>query len=361
MKRNIFATRIKGRELHWLAVVPVALLAAGTMPAHAQSDEGSDAVEEVVVTGTRREGQSPTETMSPIDVLAGDAFANQATFDMTDGITKVAPSINTQRFPIADGTAFIRPVTLRNLSPDQTLVLVDGTRRHRSPLVNLQLAPLGTVNQGSQAVDFSALPSLAIKRVEILRDGASAQYGSDAIAGVINVILKDVNEGFSVLAQTGEYFEGDGTRTTFAANGGFSLGDSGFLNATIESSSADKTSRGVTRGDCQSVIDEVGSGVVPLDELCQRWGDPDVETLKFFLNAGFDINDTTELYGNASFSDNDTISDFFYRRQVLDPAAGVDGRNTLIVDIAPTISCPTRHRSPWSTTLSRVAAFRPTI
>lgn len=333
MKRNIFTTGIKGREFRWLAVVPVALLAAGAMPAHAQSDEGSDAVEEVVVTGTRREGQSPTETMSPIDVLAGDAFANQATFDMTDGITKVVPSINTQRFPIADGTAFIRPVTLRNLSPDQTLVLVNGTRRHRSPLVNLQLAPLGTVNQGSQAVDFSALPSLAIKRVEILRDGASAQYGSDAIAGVINVILKDADEGFSVSAQTGEYFEGDGTRTTLAANGGFSLGGSGFLNATIESSSADTTSRGVPRGDCQGVIDEVGPGVVPLNELCQRWGDPDVETLKFVLNAGFDINSSTELYGNASFSDNDTVSDFFYRRPVLDPAAMIGGRETLIVDL----------------------------
>ena len=270
--------------------------------------------------------------MSPIDVLAGTAISNQATFDLTDGLTKIAPSLNTQRFPIADGTAFIRPVSLRNLSPDQTLVLVNGTRRHRSPLVNLQLAPLGTVNQGAQAVDFSALPSMAIKRVEVLRDGASAQYGSDAIAGVVNVILKDANEGISLSAQTGEYFEGDGTRTTIAANGGFSLGDNGFLNVTIESSTADTTSRGVQRADCQPVIDFVGEGVVPLDDLCQRWGDPDVETLKVFLNAGIDINDSTEIYGHASFSDNDTISDFFYRHPVLDPAAGVDGRNTLIID-----------------------------
>ena len=335
MKRNIFTTRFRARNRQLFAVLPAILFAAGGMPAYAQSESGSNAgnaIDEVVTTGTRREGQSPTETLSPIDVLAGEAFANQATFDMTDGLTKVAPSINTQRFPIADGTAFIRPVTLRNLSPDQTLVLLDGTRRHRSPLVNLQLAPLGTVNQGSQAVDFSALPALAIERVEILRDGASAQYGSDAIAGVVNVILKDASEGFTVSAQTGEYFEGDGARTTLAANGGFSLGSSGFLNATIESSSADSTSRGVQRGDCQPVIDWVGPGVVPLDELCQRWGDPDVETLKVVLNAGFDINDSTELYGNATYADNDTISDFFYRHPVLPPAAGVNGRNTLIVD-----------------------------
>jgi len=323
---------IQRRHIGLYAAIAAAFT-IGSPAAFSQTDDGSDdLIEEIVTTGTRRQGQSPTETMSPIDVLAGAALVNQATFDMTDGLTKIAPSINTQRFPIADGTAFIRPVSLRNLSPDQTLVLVNGTRRHRSPLVNLQLAPLGTVNQGAQAVDFSALPSLAIKRIEVLRDGASAQYGSDAIAGVINVILNDADEGISVSAQTGEYFEGDGSRTTLAANAGFSLGDSGFLNLTLESSTADITDRGVQRGDCQPVIDFVGPGVVPLNDFCQRWGDPDVETLKFFLNAGIDVNDNVEIYGNASFSDNDTISDFFYRHPVLDPAAGVAGRSTLIVD-----------------------------
>ena len=161
------------RQIGLYAAVAVAF-AIGSPAAYSQTDDGSDElIEEIVTTGTRKQGQSPTETMSPIDILTGDALANQATFDMTDGLTKIAPSINTQRFPIADGTAFIRPVSLRNLSPDQTLVLVNGTRRHRSPLVNLQLAPLGTVNQGAQAVDFSAIPSLGIKRLEVLRDGAS--------------------------------------------------------------------------------------------------------------------------------------------------------------------------------------------
>ena len=320
------------QQISLFAAVALAL-AIGSPAAFSQTDDGSDVLAEIVTTGTRRQGQSPTETLSPIDVLAGSALANQATFDMTDGLTKVVPSINTQRFPIADGTAFIRPVSLRNLSPDQTLVLVNGKRRHRSALVNLQLAPLGTVNQGAQAVDFSAFPSLAIKRLEILRDGASAQYGSDAIAGVINVILKDANEGISVSAQTGEYFEGDGARTTLAANAGFRLGDAGFLNATIEHSTAEITSRGVQRADCQPVIDAVGPGVVPLNEFCQRWGDPDIETLKFFLNAGIDVSDSVEIYGNASFSDNDTISDFFYRHPVtFDPTAGFSGRTTLIQD-----------------------------
>ncbi len=307
-------------------------MSATAAPLALAQQTGEDVIEEIVTTGTRKEGQSPTETLSPIDVLAGDALANQAAFDMTDGLTKVAPSINTQRFPIADGTAFIRPVSLRNLSPDQTLVLVNGTRRHRSPLVNLQFAPLGTVNQGAQAVDYASLPAAAIKRVEVLRDGASAQYGSDAIAGVINVILKDASEGITLSAQTGEYFEGDGSRTTIAANGGFPLGDSGFLNATIEHSSADKTSRGVPRADCPGVAAVVGAEQTPFNGLCQRWGDPDVETLKLFVNAGIDLSDTTELFGHVSFTDNETISDFFYRTPVLPPSAMIAGRTTLIVD-----------------------------
>ena len=114
--------------LSLVLVVPFAM-SSGTAAAQGAEDE---TIEEIVTTGTRREGQSPTETLSPIDVLAGAALTNQATFDMTEGITKIAPSLNTQRFPIADGTAVIRPVTLRNLSPDQTLVLVNGSRRHRS-------------------------------------------------------------------------------------------------------------------------------------------------------------------------------------------------------------------------------------
>ncbi len=291
-----------------------------------------ESIEEVITTGTRKQGVSPTETLSPIDVLGGDALSNQAQFDMTEGLSKVAPSINTQRFPIADGTAFIRPVSLRNLSPDQTLVLVNGERRHRSPLVNLQIAPLGTVNQGSHAVDYSALPAAAIKRVEILRDGASAQYGSDAIAGVINVILKDASEGFSGSIQTGEYFEGDGTRTTISANVGLPLGQSGFLNATAERSTADITSRGVARPDAQTVASVVGASEVPLNGLGQRWGDPDVETMKFFVNAGVPLSDAVDLYAHASYSDNETISDFFYRGPVLPAENMFNARTTLQID-----------------------------
>ncbi|MFQ5982692.1 MAG: TonB-dependent receptor plug domain-containing protein [Woeseiaceae bacterium] len=318
-----------------LGIVIAASVAMTPSTALSQEAEGAEEVEEIVVTGTRKEGQSPTETLSPIDVFGGTSLSDQATFDMTDGLSKIAPSFNTQRFPVADGTAFIRPAVLRNLSPDHTLVLVNGTRRHRSPLVNLQFAPLGTVNQGAQAVDYASIPPLAVKRIEVLRDGASAQYGSDAIAGVINVILKDADEGFTVSAQTGEYFDSDGTRTTFAANGGFSMGGNGFLNLTVEYSEADRTSRGGPWFACPDIIAALGSGgaaMVPLEGNCIRWGDPDVEALKFFANFGIDVSDNVEIFANASYSDNETIGDFFYRHPVLPPAAMIGAHSSLMTD-----------------------------
>ncbi|MGH8135522.1 MAG: TonB-dependent receptor plug domain-containing protein, partial [Steroidobacteraceae bacterium] len=222
----------------------VSLVAVAVALALGQEAYAQTALVEVVVTGTRKEGTSPTESLSPVDLIDGSVISNQAAFDLTDSLPKISPALNTLRYPIADGTAFIRPVSLRNLSPDHTLVLVNGARRHRSPLVNLQNAPLGTVNQGSQGVDWSAFPAAAIKRVEILRDGASAQYGSDAIAGVVNVILKDASEGGSLAVQYGEYSESDGARTSVSGNIGLPLGDAGFVNLTGEYSESDETSRG---------------------------------------------------------------------------------------------------------------------
>ena len=301
----------------------------------ALAQEEALALEEVVVTGTRKEGLSPIETMSPVDVIGGSALSQQATFDLTDSLTKLSPALNTQRFPIADGTAVVRPVTLRNLSPDHTLVLVNGTRRHRSALVNLQFAPLGTVNQGSQAVDFAAFPSAAIKRVEVLRDGASAQYGSDAIAGVVNTILNDADEGFNVSAQYGQYDENDdGDRTTVSANGGLSLFGNGFLNLTAEYSDTDDTSRGFARPDAAAAGDIVGDGEVPYNGLGQRWGDPEITAYKYFANAGYDVTDTFQLFGHASYMDEETEGGFVYRTPVgsQDYNAAFAARDTLQID-----------------------------
>lgn len=286
----------------------------------------------IVVTGTHQAGLSPTESISPIDVFSGMQIQDQGTDDLTDSLTKISPSLNTQRFPIADGTAFVRPVTLRDLSPDQTLVLVNGVRRHRSALVNLQLAPLGTTNQGSQAVDFSAIPSNAIQRVEVLRDGASVLYGSDAIAGVINLILKDSDHGATVSIQDGQYSRGDGNRTLIDADAGFPLGPNGFIHVSAERSTADITSRGVARPDAAAVAAIVGADKVAYNGLGQRWGDPNVDANKVFLNAGIHLSEDVELYGFGSYMDNKTLSGFFYRDPVLPAQYQISGRSTLITD-----------------------------
>ncbi len=292
--------------------------------AFAQDDD-----QEVIVTGTRAEGTSPTQSLSPVDLVPSDALTEQGSLELTDQLTSIAPSINTQRFPISDGTAVIRPVNLRNLPPDSTLVLINSQRRHRSALVNLQAEPFGTVNQGAQAVDFGIIPSTAIQRIEVLRDGASAQYGSDAIAGVINVILRDDNQGLRLNAQYGEFFEDDGENYTVGANLGLPLGPEGFVNLTLEYLSSEITSRGSARPDAAAVAAFLGDpSLVPFNGLGQRWGDPNVESTRFFANAELPLGGV-ELYGNASYVDQTTFSGFFYRAPFGVP--GVSPRNTLCV------------------------------
>lgn len=292
-------------------------------------EEDTQSLEEVIVTGTRVEGRAPEESISPIDVLYPEAMERQAAPELTDQLSNLNPSFNTQRFPIADGTAFIRPASLRNLSPDQTLVLINGKRRHRSALVNLQVEPFGTVNQGAQAVDFGLIPSAAIERIEVLRDGASAQYGSDAIAGVINIILKDDNESLGVDGQWGSTYDGDGDKYRGAVNVGLPLGADGFFNFTAEYFESDFTSRGIPRADAAQV-GVARPGTVPFEGLGQRWGDPDAKGLRLFANSGLTISDSTELYGHASFADQEFDSSFFYRTPV--GVAGVGPRGTLFQD-----------------------------
>jgi len=312
-----------------LRFVAFAVALAAAAPALAQDEE------DIIVTGTRAEGTSPTESLSPVDLVPAERLTEQGSLELTDQLTSIAPSINTQRFPIADGTAIIRPVNLRNLPPDSTLVLINGVRRHRSALVNIQSEPFGTVNQGAQAVDFGIIPSSAIERIEVLRDGASAQYGSDAIAGVINVILRDDPQGLRLNAQYGEFYEGDGENYTVGANLGLPLGAGGFVNLTLEYLSSEITSRGSARPDAAAVAAFLGNpSLVPFNGLGQRWGDPDVESTRFFLNSALPLGGGVELYGHASYVDQTTFSGFFYRAPFGVP--GVAPRNTLCVCVGNT-------------------------
>ncbi len=284
----------------------------------------------LIVTGTRVSGRTTTTSVSPIDVFDGASLDQQASFDLTDQLRNISPSFNTQRFPIADGTAFIRPANLRNLPPDQTLVLINGHRRHRSALVNLQTEPFGTVNQGAQAVDFGIIPAAAIGRVEILRDGSSAQYGSDAIAGVINIILNNNPEGIHLTAEFGSSYDGDGDTSRLAANIGLPLGETGFFNITADYVNSNFTSRGSPRPDALAVGEVVGIENVPFNGLGQRWGNPDVEGIRLFFNGEVEAGENISAYGHGNYVDQDYRSSFFFRTPVGVP--GVTPRATLLVD-----------------------------
>jgi iron complex outermembrane receptor protein len=252
-------------------------------------------------------------------VLNADQFnAIGSTADLTDNLRALVPSY-TATPATGDGSAFVRPTSLRGMSPDQTLVLVNGKRRHRSALVQF-FAP--AAGNGSHGVDVGMIPSIALKRVEVLRDGAASQYGSDAIAGVINFVMKDAAEGGTVQVQAGEHFDGESS-VKFAANAGFGIGETGFINASLEYIDNDALSRGVQR---QADEDRLLGDGVPLSEigadapfgdspLLQTWGRPETSGTRFFLNSGFDISSTSQLYARFSLAETEGRYRFFYRNE----------------------------------------------
>ena len=240
-----------------------------------------------------------------------NAMGNTA--DLTDNIRALVPSY-TATPATGDGSAFIRPTSLRGTAPDQTLVLIDGKRRHRSALVQF-FAP--AAGNGAHGVDVGMIPGIAVQSIEVLRDGAAAQYGSDAIAGVINFKMKDASEGGQVQVQYGEYFEGEQS-VKVGANAGFGVGDSGFINVSVEATENDALSRGIQRPDAQALIDagvpDVGTDAPFGDEpLVQTWGRPETEGVRFYLNSAFDISDRSQLYARFGFADTKGRYRFFYR------------------------------------------------
>ena len=196
----------------------------------------------------------------------------------------VAPSFNVNEQPISDAATITRPANLRGLPPDNTLVLVNNKRRHRSAVISFLG---GGISDGSQGPDVSVIPAMALKSVEILRDGASAQYGSDAIAGVINFVLKDNREGAEIEARWGEYSEGDGAMRMVAANVGMPFTEQGYANFTFEAREQDATSRSVQRNDAQALFD---AGNLAIQNPAQIWGSPEVkDDYKLFANIGLDL------------------------------------------------------------------------
>ncbi|MGQ0833973.1 MAG: TonB-dependent receptor plug domain-containing protein [Gammaproteobacteria bacterium] len=291
------------------------LIASTGALAQDQTDaDDAAALAEIVVTGTRVQDRSRLDTLAPVDVLTSEALASQASTELAEALSTIAPSLNFPRPSITDGTDHIRPATLRGLAPDQALVLVNSKRRHQSALVNVN----GSIGRGSAAVDLNAIPLAAIERVEVLRDGASAQYGSDAIAGVINIRLREARDGGGAAVTFGEYesdvdtargsrSENDGSTLTASVWGGLALGEEGFLTLTGEYRDRDPTSRGD--------LDPRVASLVPPEapRVTSRYGDAQVEDITFYANAGVPLNNDWEVYGWAGFQQRDGESAAFPR------------------------------------------------
>ncbi|MGB1439836.1 MAG: TonB-dependent receptor plug domain-containing protein, partial [Luminiphilus sp.] len=292
----------------------------------AQTAIAQDAgLEEVIITGTRLSDRSAADSPVPVDVITGTEMRSNGSTDLQDMLRTQVPSFDVNAQPISDAATITRPPNLRGLSPDNVLVLVNGKRRHRGSIISFLG---GGISDGAQGVDIASIPSLALKQVEVLRDGASSQYGSDAIAGVLNFILRDDAEGFEVVARYGSTYEGDGDNYNIAANLGLPLGDSGFINITGEIRDVEGTVRSVVRND---VAFAEANGYTPVadyqvintytGEVPQYWGQPDVEDdAKIFVNAAFEVSDALELYAFGNYSERAVTGGFFYRNVVGGPS-----------------------------------------
>ena len=335
-----------------LATLSATPALAQDVPAAAEADEvlpGS----EIIVTGTRRTDRTVADSPVPVDVIGNDAIVNSGQTETNKILNQLVPSFNFPQPSIADGTDALRPATLRGLSPDQTLVLVNGKRRHVAALLNIN----GTVGRGSAAVDMNMIPGLAIERIEVLRDGASSQYGSDAIAGVINIQLKKASSGGRASATYGKYIttlddvakvtglqtnaggqpffdpadpgrvlaantDGerkarDGGMYTLGANIGLPIGAEGYLNVTAEYRDRNPTNRAGydLRPNYNRPTAAFDARELTFNRLEFKYGDAKTEDYNFFVNAGVPVGEVWELYGFGSYGRRDGLSAANYRQQ----------------------------------------------
>ena len=286
-----------------------------------------------ITVGTRAQPRSMTESTVPVDVIRTEDFASQGSTDLANQLRAVVPSFNINIQPISDAATIIRPANLRNLAPDHTLILVNGKRRHRAAVI----AWLGNgIADGSQGPDISVIPSMALRQAEVLRDGAAAQYGSDAIAGVMNFQLKDASSGGSLEFRTGAYrnanpgntstcgagiigdikhscngIGGHGQAFALAGNVGLPLGETGFVNLSMEYGNANPTSRSIQRNDAQAII---AAGNTNLRNPAQVWGSPKLDDdLKMFVNFGHLFENQLQFYGHTNFASRTVTGGFYFR------------------------------------------------
>ena len=309
----------------------------------------------IVVVGSRAEPRSATESTVPVDVIRPEDFSNQGSRDLATQLRTVIPSFNINTQPISDAATVVRPASLRNLAPDHTLILVNGKRRHRSAVITW----LGNgIADGSQGPDISTIPSIAIRQAEVLRDGAAAQYGSDAIAGVINFQLKNAPSGGSLEVQTGGFLNsnpgdpatcgsgiigdikhscngigGHGQNLSVAGNIGMPLGSNGFVNLSMEYGHAEPTNRAIQREDASSIIN---AGNTNLRNTAQVWGAPRINRdVKLFGNFGHMFENNMQFYGHANYVTRKVTGGFYFRnphtRGGVFRGPKVNGLSTLLV------------------------------
>jgi iron complex outermembrane receptor protein len=259
---------------------------------------------EVVIVGSRSAPRSSTDTPLPVDVVGARELVSTGQTSFDKALQYRIPSFNTVQTPVNDATALLDPYEIRNMGPSRTLILVNGKRKNLSALLYTQTSP----GRGETGADISAIPTDAIERVEILRDGASAQYGSDAIAGVMNIILKDDVDYGSLTLRTGITSEGDGSMYGVSLNGGTSVGDDkGFVNYTVDLSKVNLANRPGTVSAIGEAMD-FGAPLSVVQEFLGRQpdagninGSPETTSAKFLVNGGVDLSGTTELYFNAAY------------------------------------------------------------
>ena len=270
---------------------------------------GNNQVNEVIVTGTRQTGVRAADSAAPVQVVGAQAFQHVGEPDLDQALQQNVPSFNVQQYA-NDTAALTVQAALRGLSPNDTLVLVNGKRRHDT--ANLSVDS-GTPYSGAATVDLSLIPVGAIDHVEVLQDGAAAQYGSDAIAGVVNIILKSSDHGGSLSATGGQYYEGDGNTGAAYINKGWSLGGKGFVNATIETRYHDFSQQGGAdrrlfspNGSLlPSVAGTTNAGVLGFPgtpDVNRIVGDTEFNLYDGFVNAGYNVSDALQFYLNGSYA-----------------------------------------------------------
>lgn len=283
--------------------VTTSVAAGETKTLNVSIEENVELLSELVVVGTRSRPRSNIDTAVPVDILDAKELTStgQNTFDKA--LTYRVPSFNSVQTPVNDATSLLDPYEIRNMGPSRTLILINGKRKNLSALLYTQTSP----GRGETGADISAIPQDAIERVEILRDGASAQYGSDAIAGVMNIILKDDVDYGSVTLRGGITGEGDGESVGLSLNAGTGLGNGGFLNYTVDFSKRQLANRPGTVNAAGEAAD-FEANIADVNEFLNRRpdagninGSPETTAAKFLLNGGVNITDNTKVYFNGAY------------------------------------------------------------